>query len=146
MDRHSLPAVERHSLPAVDGNSLPAVDRESLPAVGRYSVHAVDRHSLPAVARHKKNVTFSILNTAQHRHVLTHVAAPSSTNCERLPTPPGRESVFRVCACTEPAGTGFGDVYVERSGETRTKQMLNHTHTHTEKLKTRHPTLASKPL
>ena len=67
------------------------------------------------------------------------VAAPSSTNCERLPTQPGREGVLRVCASTEPAGTGIGDVCIERGGEAWTEKMLNHTrkpkHRHTEKLK-----------
>ena len=76
----------------------------------------------------KKNVMILYLNTAQHRHVPTHGAAPSSTNCERFSIPPGRESVLRVCACTEPAGTAFGGACVERGGERWIKKMLNHRH------------------
>ena len=57
-----------------------------------------------------------------------HIAAPSSTNCERRPTPPGHESVIRVCACTEAAVTGLDEVCVECGGEPWTKKMLIHTH------------------
>ena len=47
-------------------------------------------------------------------HVPTHVAGPSSTNCERLATASAREGFVCVCACTEPAGSGIGAVCVER--------------------------------
>ena len=99
------------------------MDRHSLPAVGRHTVvHAVGRHSsLPAIGRYKKNVM--ILYSE-------HVTAPSSTNCERLSTPSGRKSVLHVRACTEPAGTGFGDVCFERGGEKWAKKSHTPTHTH----------------
>ena len=43
-------------------------------------------------------------------------------------------------ACTEPAGTGIGAVCVARGGHTSPENVLNHTHTLTEKLKPRHAT------
>ena len=44
----------------------------------------------------------------------THVAAPGSTNSERLTARPAREGFGIICACTEPIGTGIGAVCVER--------------------------------
>ena len=44
----------------------------------------------------------------------THVAAPGSTNSERLTARPAREGFVVICACTEPIGAGIGAVCVER--------------------------------
>ena len=44
----------------------------------------------------------------------THVAAPGSTNSERLTATRAREGFIGVCACTEPVGTGIGAVCIER--------------------------------
>ena len=56
----------------------------------------------------------------------THVAALGSTNSERV-TATAREGFVRTCACTEPDGTDIGAVHVERGGQTRPKNTLNHT-------------------
>ena len=56
----------------------------------------------------------------------THVAAPSSTNCERVTAAPPRERFVRMCACTDSAGTGFGAVSVEHGGQTCPNKMWNH--------------------
>ena len=57
----------------------------------------------------------------------THVAAPGSTNSERLPATPAREGFVSTCVRTEPVGIGIGAVCVERG---RPKwpivTMLNH--------------------
>ena len=73
----------------------------------------------------------------------------SSTSSERITTAPAREGVFIVCACTEPAGSDYGAVCVERGGQTLPNKMLNHTHDDNSdtptylqvKLKIRPPTL-----
>ena len=44
----------------------------------------------------------------------THVAAPGSTNYERLTARPAREGFVIICACTGPIGAGIVAVYVER--------------------------------
>jgi len=107
------------------------------------------------VSKYNVLLVLCFFNMAQHQHVPTHVATPSSSCCERLTTAPAPGGLFCVCASTEPAGTGIGAVCVEGGGQTLPKKMLNHTHihahhththTHTEKLKTRHPTLVSEPL
>ena len=43
-----------------------------------------------------------------------HVAAPSSTNSERLTARPARENFLIICGCTEPTGTATGTLCVER--------------------------------
>ena len=44
----------------------------------------------------------------------TRVAAPGSTNSERLTARPAREGFVIICACTEPIEAGIGGVCVER--------------------------------
>ena len=44
----------------------------------------------------------------------THVAAPGSTNSERLTARPAREGFVSICECTEPIAAGIGAVCVER--------------------------------
>ena len=71
----------------------------------------------------------------------THVAAPGSTNSERLTARPAREGFVTICACREPIGTGIGTVCVERGRPMRPITMLTDTDKkHTEKIKKKHPT------
>jgi len=100
---------------------------------------AVDRHSLPTyeytrraswVSKYNVLLVLCFFNMAQHQHVPTHVATPSSSCCERFITAPAPGGLFCVCASTEPAGTGIGAVCVEGGGQTLPKKMLNHTHIH----------------
>ena len=46
--------------------------------------------------------------------VKTHVAAPGSTNSERLTAKPAREGFVVICEGTMPTGAGSGTVCVER--------------------------------
>ena len=57
-----------------------------------------------------------------------HVAAPGSTNAERLAATAAREGFVSVCACTEPVGTDIGAVCVERGRPKGPITMLHHTH------------------
>ena len=70
----------------------------------------------------------------------THVAAPGSTNSERLTARLAREGLVVICACTEPIGAGIGAVCVERGRPKWTITMLTDTKKHTEKKEKRHPT------
>ena len=67
----------------------------------------------------------SVLSKPWPSHVLTHVAASSSTNAERLSPARAREGFVCVFACTEPAGTGNGAMCVERGGQMWPKKLLN---------------------
>ena len=66
-----------------------------------------------------------------HVAVKSHVAAPVSTNSQRLTKKTTRQELVVICACTGPVEAGLGAVYVER-GEKTAETML--THTYTEKL------------
>ena len=54
----------------------------------------------------------------------THVAAPGSTNSDRLTARPAREDFLLICACTESIGAGIGAVCVERGRPTWPITML----------------------
>ena len=70
----------------------------------------------------------------------THVAAPGSTNSERLIAKPAREGFDSMCASTEPVRTGIGAVCVECGRPKWPITMLNYTHTLTGKIEKGHPT------
>lgn len=55
--------------------------------------------------------------------VKTRFAAASATNYERLTTAPARKCFTSTWSCTEPTRTGSGGVYVERGGQTWSKQV-----------------------
>ena len=65
----------------------------------------------------------------------THVAAPGSTNSERLTARPAREGFVIICACTEPIGAGIGAVCVERGWPKWPNTMFTDTKKHTEEKK-----------
>ena len=55
--------------------------------------------------------------------VKTHVAAPASTNFQRLTANPARKWLAIFCACARPVGIGLGAVCVWSRGPQRTKTM-----------------------
>ena len=64
-----------------------------------------------------------------------HVAAPCSTNSERLTARPAREGFVIIWACTKPIGAGMVSVCVERGRPKWPVTMLTDTKKHTEKIK-----------
>ena len=51
-------------------------------------------------------------------HTLPHLTRPTVND---FPPHQDEKVYLCVCACTDPAGTGFGHEYVEQGGETWTK-------------------------
>ena len=61
-----------------------------------------------------------------------HVAAPGSTNSQRLTARPAQEGFVSMCACTEPVRTGIGAVCVDYGRPKWPITMLNRTHKHVQ--------------
>ena len=79
--------------------------------------------------------------------VKTHVAAPASTNSQRLTAKQAREDWSVICACTGPVGTGLGAVHVECGGRTWPFSFLLNTNIHAHRERNpSHPTLVSDPI
>ena len=133
--------------PAHSPNGALSVGPE-LPEVSLGIIFCPERKKTFCDARHRVPGTWwsKLLKHGPAVLLKTHVAAPGSTNSERLTTRMARERFVNICACTERIGTGIGAVCVERGRPKWPTTMLNSTARHTYRLKKSYPTRSHDPL